>query len=1048
MAAPDVPQIGKRYILHESLGKGGMGEVFRATDRLTGREVALKRVLTEDIHLSIDNTLEFVDFKLALAREFKVSSSLRHPHIIAVLDYGFDQDQQPYFTMELLSNAKTLLDASEPLSQRERLNLLMEVLGALAYLHRRGIVHRDLKPANVMVEDGRAKVLDFGLSIVHEHTDHEEGLGATTAGTLAYMPPEMLVAEVPGPRADLYALGMMAYEILAGEHPFQGHDITTLVNHILYTVPDVNALDVDHEIGEILDRLLQKDPDARYTSAEEVLEDLRVALNLPELPATLLARESFLQAAALVGRDDELAQLTQALEAARMQHGNASLITGENGVGKSRLIDELRRGAMVRGVTVMRGQAVRVGSRPYDLWRDVLRWLPLLTDDLTTNDIALLKVLVEDVDVLLQRDTTAIVPANLTPPALKSDLTQLLVRVFGQARDPLLITLEDLQWAGSESLALLHDVLSQIKALPLLIVGSVRSDEAPDFGAQFPDMTLLSLRRLSEEDIANLSAAMLGEGGRSPDVVELLQRESEGNVYFMVEVVRALVETVGNLDQIGRMTLPQKIFAGGIRSVLANRLEHIDADSRRLLQKAALMGRELRLAPLRSIAGDMNLEQWLTLCANAAILEVEGERWRFAHDKLREALLDLLTPPQQQQAHSEILLALERYYGAKAPHYAAALAHHASLAGDSVRESQYVRLAGEQALSGGAYQESLRYFERHLKIIPSLRLTDPEAKRETMLLKGCMAEAHAGMGRYKEAHDLYLESLHRAEDLNDAAAIAEYQGLLGDIAFVQGHLDEATRRYDRALALYRNEKNEAGIAHMLSGLGRVADERGDDASARKLYQESLTVARQAGLEWGMAGSVRQTTLVAPRARTNEYQHVRASHLETLEMFTLANDVRGIATSLTQLGMVAQEMQRYEEAQDFYTRAAEIWQTLKEMPELAIVMERQGHVSLAMGEIGESKRFYQQALHAVKDQPAQALPIFYALAEWHIAQHQFGPAMSLLAFLTRVPETPDDLQDTAESLLLRLESDLTPAEAEQAWIAGKSATLESLLKMWL
>lgn len=1048
MAAPDVPQIGKRYILHESLGKGGMGEVFRATDRLTGREVALKRVLTEGIHLSLDNTLDFVDFKLALAREFKVSSSLRHPHIISVLDYGFDQDQQPYFTMELLSNAKTLLEASEPISQRERLTLLMQVLGALAYLHRRGIVHRDLKPANVMVEDGRAKVLDFGLSIVHERTDPEDIASATTAGTLAYMPPEMLMAEVPGPRADLYALGMMTYEILAGEHPFKEHEITALVNHILHTTPDVHELDVAEDVADIVHRLLQKEPGARYASAEAVLEDLRVALKLDELPATLLARESFLQAAALVGRDEELSQLTQALEAARLTHGNAWLVTGENGVGKTRLIDELRRGAMVRGVTVMRGQAVRVGSRPYDIWLDILRWLPLLTDDLTNDDIALLKILVDDVDTLLQRDTSTIEPATLTPPVLKSNLVQLLVRVFSQTRDPLLITLEDLQWAGSESLALLREILGQIKTLPVMIVGSVRSDEAPDFANQFLEMAPLPLRRLSEEDIANLSAAMLGEGGRAPDVVELLQRESEGNVYFMVEVVRALAETVGNLDQIGRMTLPQKIFAGGIQAVLARRLENVDTDSRRLLQKAALMGRELHLAPLRAIAGDIDLEQWLTLCANAAILEVEGERWRFAHDKLREALLDLLTPQQQKQAHSEILLGLERYYGAKAPRYAAALAHHASLAGDAERERQYVRLAGEQALSNGAYQEALRYFERHLRMIPSLRLTDPEAKRETMLLKGCMAEAHAGMGRYKEAHDLYLESLHRAEDLNDAKAIAEYQGLLGDIAFVQGHLDEANRRYDRALALYRAEKNESGIAQMLSGLGRVADERGDDASARKLYQESLTVARQAGLEWGMAGTVRQAAMAAPRARTDEYQQAMARHLETLEMFTLANDQRGIATTLTQVGMVAQEMSRYEEAHTSYTRAVAIWEDLHEMHEASIVLERMGQVALAMGNISGAKALYQQALRAVKDRPAQALPIFFTLAEWHIAQNQLVEAMSLLAFITRSPETPEMLQDTAESLILRLEKDLSRAEAEQAWTAGKAATMDSLLKTWL
>jgi len=950
--------------------------------------------------------------------------------------------------MELLRHPLTLMEASRPLAQSERLNLLMQVLGALAYLHRRGIVHRDLKPANVMVEEGRVRVLDFGLSVVRDHTGHDEGAGATTAGTLAYMAPEILLAEAPGPAADLYAVGMMGYEMLAGEHPFHGHDVTALINDILYITPNIDDLDIEADVGQILHRLLEKDPHQRYDTAEAVLEDLQHALKMDELPTALLARDSFLQAAALVGRTDEIAQLTQALERARTRQGNAWLIMGENGVGKSRLMDEMRRSAMVRGVTVMRGQAVRVGSRPYNIWLDVLRWLPLLSDDMTTDDIALLKVLVEGVDTLLQRDTSAIAPAVLTPNALKAALKQLLVRVFSQARESLFITLEDLQWAGSESLALLHDILSEIGPLPLLIVGSVRSDEAPDFATQFPDMHLLALRRLTEANIADLSAAMLGEGGRAPDVVELLQRESEGNVYFMVEVVRALVETVGNLEQIGRMTLPQRVFAGGMRAVLTRRLENIDADSLRLLQRAALMGRELKLAPLRAIADKMDLDQWLTVCASAAILEVEGERWRFAHDKLREALLDLLTPPQQVQAHSEILQALERFYGTKSPRYASALAHHANLAGDIPRESLYVRLAGEQALNGGAYQEALRFFARHVKLIPSMGLSEDNAKRETMLMNGCMADAHAGLGHYDDAHALYLASLHRAEDLNDAPAIARYQGQLGDISFVQGHLDEATRRYDRALALYRSEKNDAGVAEMLSGLGRVADERGDDASARKLYQESLSVARAAGLEWGMAGSVRQTALAPAQTRTDEYRQARVRHLETLEIFTLANDKRGMATTLTQLGMAAHNAHHYEEARDALERAAGLWQEFHANEELAIVLEHAGRVALALGEIDEARTLYQRGLRAVQDRPALALPLFLALAEWHLVQNQAVQAMSLLAFLMQSPQTPDVLQDTAETLLLRLESRLTPAESEQGWAAGKTATLEMLLKQWL
>jgi tetratricopeptide (TPR) repeat protein len=156
----------------------------------------------------------------------------------------------------------------------------------------------------------------------------------------------------------------------------------------------------------------------------------------------------------------------------------------------------------------------------------------------------------------------------------------------------------------------------------------------------------------------------------------------------------------------------------------------------------------------------------------------------------------------------------------------------------------------------------------------------------------------------------------------------------------------------------------------------------------------------------------------------------------------------MASTLLDLGRIAEENLRYDEAKDAYGRAAALWQRLNDRPDWARALERQGRVAVALNEMSEAKGFYQQALRVVQDQPTQVLPIFYALAEWHIAQKEPLQAMSLLAFLTHAPETPDDLQDTAESLLLRLEDDLSPAEAEQGWATGKTATLEMLLKTWL
>jgi serine/threonine protein kinase len=275
---PDI--IGRRYVIQQPLGAGGMGAVYRATDRLTGQAVALKRVVPED-QPGHGSTGDSQDYRLALAQEFRMLASLRHPHIISVLDYGFDEQRHPYFTMELLEDASPIIEAGLDLSIEAKVRLLVQMLQALAYLHRRGIIHRDLKPRNVLVTGGQVKVLDFGLSVIGKQNSTEPN--GTTGGTLAYMAPEVMMGEDADAASDLYAVGIIAYELFAGHHPYNTKDVAALVNSVLYATPDMDALDVSPMLSLVIERLLAKSRQARYASATQVIEEFSSAINQPEL---------------------------------------------------------------------------------------------------------------------------------------------------------------------------------------------------------------------------------------------------------------------------------------------------------------------------------------------------------------------------------------------------------------------------------------------------------------------------------------------------------------------------------------------------------------------------------------------------------------------------------------------------------------------------------------------------------------------------------------------------------------------------------------------
>ncbi len=723
--------VGGRYRIDSMLGRGGMGTVYRADD-LLGGVVALKRLHASVEEVTRDETstagqTSTVSGKVAisLAHEFRTLSSLRHPNVISVLDYGFDAQHRPYLTMELLEQAQTLAQMARDKPYPARLQLLTQVLQALVYLHRRGVIHRDLKPANVLVVNEQVKVLDFGISLARG--DWRSNNLSPTAGTPGYVAPELFQGEAPSQASDLYSFGLMAAQLLSC------HPLTERNPRVLLASIDKPA------VTRVLRRLLDPKPWVRYSSAEEVIDALREATGQPLVTETAATRESFLQAARYVGREEERKRLVHSLDEALAGRGGAWLIGGESGIGKSRFIELIRAQAQVKGALVLRGQAVNTGGSPYEDWRPVLRWLVLLVP---VNDLeaGVLKPLIPDIDSLLRRP----VP---DAPGLSADMAQdrlvgAVETLFARLAQPTLLLMEDLQWVSDESLRLLARLSAQVRVLPLLVVATYRNDERPTLPQSLLAMQVLSLSRLSPREIEELSESMLGVSGRAPPVLELLQRETEGNPFFLVEVVRALAEEAGQLERIGTTPLPEQVFAGGMQQLIQRRLARVPPVASELLRLAAVMGRYLDLEVLRAAAHGMDVERWLEECAGAAVLDLADGRWRFAHDKLREQALAALPTDHRSILHRQAAEAIERTH-AQAPEWWAALAHHWGAAKNTQREAHYAQKAGEQAMSVNAYHAAVPYLRR------ALELASTDKAAHLGHLEGLLAEAQFLIGDLK-----------------------------------------------------------------------------------------------------------------------------------------------------------------------------------------------------------------------------------------------------------------------------------------------------------
>jgi serine/threonine-protein kinase len=261
-----------RYTIHESLGRGAMGTVYRATDD-AGQTVAIKvmsAALAED-----------PDLVERFRREAMAAASLRHPNITAVLDFG-KQDGQLFMAMELLggSDLAALTDPAT-LTLPVKLSVMEQVADGMAFVHAAGLVHRDLKPGNIHVlPTGEAKIMDFGLV---RYGDSNMTATGTVMGSPSYMSPELMKGDKADARSDVFSLGAVFYELLAGRRAFAGKGITAIMMAVLGSEPAPLAQvapDVPPPVARIVERCLRKDPAARYRTAGELQAALEVARGL------------------------------------------------------------------------------------------------------------------------------------------------------------------------------------------------------------------------------------------------------------------------------------------------------------------------------------------------------------------------------------------------------------------------------------------------------------------------------------------------------------------------------------------------------------------------------------------------------------------------------------------------------------------------------------------------------------------------------------------------------------------------------------------------
>ena len=760
------------------LGTGGMGSVYLVYDKQLDAKVALKT-------LKVSSGLDLFRFK----REFRSLADIRHVNLVTLYELVSDGDQW-FFTMEYVVGVPfdryALAQPFAPPNHERIVKAVQQLCAGVHTVHEAGCIHRDLKPTNVLVtEEGRVVILDFGLA---KTADSVSLSGNGIFGTPAYMAPEQALEKPSLPASDWYAVGTMIYEALTGRCPFEGSLLEVLLrkqSEDPAAPKEINPL-VDHRMSDLCMELIHRDS-ARRPQGSEILARLGVVLDKRTLGQT--GRHPTVGSKGVRGRDLELQVLVRAFEAMRKGSPAVVMVQGTSGIGKTSLVDtffehRLPTSPLSAMPWILRGRCHEREALPFKAFDSVVDALTHHLAKLDDNDLSY--VLPDGILHLSEifpvlRTLKLITHERYLVPPLR-DAKELRNQAFAAFNDllvrmarlrPVIIFIDDLQWADLDSFSLLRALMRQPGAPALLLILNCRQVSDGNLGGAKAllreveaqaTVQVITLGPLSDESIRALADDLI-ERDQLGSAPELRQRfaqsivgEARGNPFFAVEIVRHFAGLATPDD--GLAVSPD----GGdfhLDGMILKRVAALPEESHRLLEIVAVAGDPL---PQLTLAGAIGVpfgsEMWergISALVEERLISRTGRQGEDTvvtyHDRIREAVVRHLDAPALRGLHRQLAEAVEKWDHERTDR----LARYWYSAEDHARAKRYASDAAQEARAKLAFDRAAEFYETAVALE-----AEPTARIELLTALG---DCRASNGNASLAAEAY----ERAAVLSDRA---------------------------------------------------------------------------------------------------------------------------------------------------------------------------------------------------------------------------------------------------------------------------------------
>lgn len=1030
------------YSLVRTLGRGAFGEVWLAEKRssLLTTMAALKMPLVTE------NEVETVRQEAELW--LRASG---HPNIVPVLDAEV-YDGQVVIASEYVAggNLHEWMEAygGKAPSLEEAVATTSGILAGLDYLHRAGLIHRDLKPENVLLQDGIARLTDFGLARVLK-TEAQSG---TVSGTPRYMAPETFSGFYSA-SADLWAIGVMLQELLTGAHPFPTQEMMALIIAIQGQEPTPLPNTIPDRLRSIVTRLLAKSPSDRYASASAVREALQSSLHSmvsvrlairdsPALPNHNLP----IQPTSFVGREKQILELKGMLELTHLL-----TLTGSGGCGKTRLSLQLAEAVLERftdGVWLVELASLADPSLVPQAIADVLDIREAPGEPVTTTlatalkDKSLLLVLdnCEHVLEVTARLADTILHSCPNVRLLVSSREALGIAGEGAYRVPSLSLPDRKQPQGSVS-------VSGYESVRLFVARAIAVKS--DF--------------VVTDSNAPLLASICYRLDGIPLAIELAAARTRS---LSVEEINSKLDNRFHLlTGGGRTALPRHKT---LLSMIQWSYDLLNSREKSLLCRLSVFAGGWTLEAVEAVGIGGDVEDWevldlLTSLVDKSLVvpEVGEERSRYRlletiRQYARDRLVDSGAGETVRELHQAFYLAIAeeaepKLTGPKQTVWLDRLEQeHDNLRAALTWGNREIALRIAGAL--WRFWDIRGYFSEGLKWLTDV-LENTDATARTLARAKALFGAgvlNSSRGDFTAAQTLCKECLEIYQELGDLMGVAASLNILGTIASDQGDYAAARRLHEDSLAKQRELGNQQGIAASLNNLGNIARHQGDYTSARKLQEQCLAIQRELGNRQGIAYALHGLGNVA--YFQDEYALARTLFEESLAIRRELGDKQGIATSLNNLAMMSHNQDGAAVARKLYEESLAVLRELGDKKGIAYLLINLGQVAHLRGELVSTRMFYEESLTILREMGnkpgiAYALEAFAGLA---VAQRQPERATRLWSAAEALREEVGSTQPlSSRTQYDRQVSDFRASLSEEsfdaAWAEGRAVTMDKAIE---